>query len=66
MSKKKENENYRFRTFLKGQHDAKVDKLVHRINKEVEAQIDCTLCGNCCKILIPSVKEKEIDTLAKN
>jgi uncharacterized protein len=65
ISKKKENENYRFRTFLKGQHDAKVDKLVHRINKEVEAQIDCTLCGNCCKILRPSVTDKEIDTLAK-
>ena len=61
---KREDENFRFRSFLKGKDDHKVDQLVHLINKEVESQIDCTLCGNCCKELTASVKDAEIDTLA--
>jgi hypothetical protein len=65
LSKRKEKENLRFRTFLKGQNDAKVDSIVHRLNKEVESQIDCTECGNCCKTLRPCVTNKEIETLIK-
>jgi Fe-S-cluster containining protein len=63
--KRKEDQNFRFRSFLKGKDSHKVDRIVHGINKEIEDQIDCTLCGNCCKVLRPSVKNKEIETLAK-
>lgn len=65
ISKIKESDNIRFRSFLKGQDDDKVDKIVHGINKEVVDQTDCTKCGNCCKILRPSVTEHEISILAK-
>lgn len=65
MSKIKEKENIRFRSFLKGQDDDKVDKIVHDINKEIVEQIDCTKCGNCCQTLRPSVTKIEINTLAK-
>ena len=65
VSKIKENENFRFRSFLKGQDGEKVDRIAHRLNTEVESLIDCTVCGNCCENLRPCVNDLEIDTLAK-
>ena len=59
-AQKREDQNYRFRTFLKGQSESKTDRLVHAINNEVKNQIDCTQCGNCCKVLRPSVKGKRL------
>ncbi len=64
LSKRKENENFKFRTFLKGQDSGKVDRIVHRLNKEITDIIDCTECGNCCKELRPDVTEKEISILS--
>ncbi len=64
-AQKREDQNFRFRTFLKGQDDHKIDRLAHQINKEVESHIDCTLCGNCCKELKMGLKTKEIDALTK-
>src|SRR4030042_3319491 len=61
ISDQKENENYRFRSFLKGQDSEKVDKIVHRLNKEIVKLIDCRNCGNCCKNLRPHVTDTEID-----
>ncbi len=61
----KGDENIDFRIFLKGQDPDKVDGIVHRINKEVTAQIDCQQCGNCCKSLKPCVSESEIMRLAQ-
>ncbi len=60
-----EDENIDFRMFLKEQDPDKVDRIVHRINKEVTAQIDCRQCGNCCKSLKPCVSESEINRLAQ-
>jgi len=64
LGKIKDKENSRFRSFLKGKDDDKVDRIVHAINKEIVGQIDCTKCGNCCNTLRPSVTEIEISTLA--
>lgn len=57
-------ENFQFRAFLKGQDSDKVDSIVHRLNREISNQIDCTSCGNCCKMMKPSVTEKDVDRLA--
>ena len=37
-----------------------IDALVHRINAEVSAQIDCTQCANCCKDIVISLDEADI------
>ena len=65
ISKQKENENYRFRSFLKGQDSDKVDEIVHRLNKEIVEDINCADCGNCCKELRPGLTESEIVKLSK-
>ena len=66
IAKEKEEENWDFRAFLK-QLDMEMDELdsiVHRINDEVSAQIDCTECGNCCKQVRPSLDEEDISRFA--
>ncbi|MCK4661999.1 MAG: YkgJ family cysteine cluster protein [Bacteroidales bacterium] len=65
IGKQKKDENYSFRSFLKGQNFDNVDKVVHRLNKEITAQIECQACGNCCKTLRPCVTDSEIDSLSK-
>ena len=60
----REKENYRFRTFLKGKNDEKVDRIVHRLHDELSRQIDCTLCGNCCCQLNVELHPKDIVALA--
>jgi hypothetical protein len=64
MAVRKEDQNYRFRSFLKSQDDVKVDKMVQRLHARIASRIDCTLCGNCCKKLSPRVTDNEIQHLA--
>jgi Fe-S-cluster containining protein len=61
----REDENLRFRAFLKGKDGDKVDTVVHHLHKEITAQIDCTLCGNCCCRLKPELYEKDITKLSQ-
>jgi len=65
LAKQNENQNYRFRSFLKMQDSEKIDKIVHCLHREVSGQIDCTLCGNCCKQLTPGLTENEISRLSE-
>ncbi len=63
---KKEEENYRFRSFLKGKDDKKIDKKVFQLNETVAAQIDCTQCGNCCRGLMISVEKADAARLSQH
>jgi hypothetical protein len=67
MAQRRDRENMRFRTFLKG-HDLgrdEIDEIVHEIYEKVAAQIDCTQCANCCIKLNTSVDEGDIQRLAQ-
>ncbi len=65
LGKLREDENFEFRAFLKGQNSNKVDKIVHRLNTEITEQIDCTACGNCCIQFRLCVSDKDIEKLAQ-
>ena len=67
LGKQKEEENFRFRTYLKNLDIEleKLDKLVHSINDEVTNQIDCTKCGNCCKSIRPLLDVADINKFSK-
>ena len=56
----REDQNFRFRSFLKGQDSKRVDELVHRLYEEVTGKIDCTECANCCLALETFFTKKEI------
>ena len=66
MAKKKDDENWAFRSYLKV-HDIEndeLDKIVHRLNEEISAQIDCTQCGNCCREIRPVLDNQDISRFA--
>ena len=60
-AKKKRNENYEFRIFLKGNADEKeLDEQFHRLHKELFAGYDCSQCRNCCKMYSASIPESDL------
>ena len=64
FSQEREDENWYFRTFLKGYAIKNPDSVVHKLFKQVSEAIDCTACGNCCKKMQPILKKKDIDKLS--
>ena len=64
LAEEREEENWEFRSFLKGEDSSIIDEQVQRLNKEIAAHIDCTACGNCCKTFMISVEPEELKPLA--
>lgn len=61
LGKKKEKENYAFRTYLKCHADEKqLDKDFKEIHNKVFKNYDCSKCRNCCKKLGLSLSEVEL------
>ena len=60
LAKERSAENMAFQTYLKAQDSLKIDEIVHRLYKEVESEIDCRDCGNCCQNLRPIASHKEL------
>lgn len=68
LAKKKEDENWKFRSFLKFYDelsDNELDELVSRLASKHESKIDCTSCGRCCKVLKPTLSEADQLRLAE-
>jgi len=66
-AQEKEDENSKFRQFLKHQcrvGSSEIDKRVFDTTKRVWAGIDCTQCANCCREVTPTFSEVEVDRLA--
>jgi len=62
LGEKKRPENERFRRHLKV-HDHSERRLRH-IAAEIEEQIDCTVCANCCRVATVKISERDIDRLS--
>lgn len=61
-AKKKENENFKFRTYLKGHADEEeLDAQFLRLHKELFADYDCSKCRNCCKMYKGSIPEEDVE-----
>jgi hypothetical protein len=68
LAQKKEEENWRFRQFLKTRCDLEpeeIDKRVFATTKRVWAGIDCTQCANCCREIKPTFSEEDVSRLAQ-
>jgi hypothetical protein len=46
----KEEENLLLGEILKNKNSDVVDELVFELNESISSQIDCTQCGNCCRV----------------
>jgi len=64
LSIEKADENSSFQNLLKTLPGVHLDALVFELNELVTPQIDCTVCGNCCKSLLINVTDEEADNLA--
>ena len=68
LGEEKEEENFRFRQFLKTRCNLEpdeVDERVFEITRRVWAGIDCTSCANCCREVKPTFSEEEVDRVAR-
>jgi len=61
----KEDENWEFRSFLKGFDRKEIDIIEHKLYKDISSKIDCKTCGNCCKEVLPVLNQKDIKRLSK-
>ena len=66
LAEAKEDQNWRFRTFLKGVDLSvkELDSIAHRHYKDIARQIDCGTCANCCKEVSPKLSEEDVTRLA--
>jgi len=66
LSRQREDENWKFRCFLKSSDlpAARIDSLVQRLYPESVAEIDCTGCANCCRVMQPALTAADIKRLA--
>jgi Fe-S-cluster containining protein len=63
LGEKKRGENERFRRHMKSRDHS--DRILRRIAEDVESQIDCTVCANCCKVATVQVSERDVERLAR-
>ena len=68
LAQESEEENWRFRQFLKTRCDLEpeqIDKRVFAATRHVWAGIDCTQCANCCRQIKPTFSEEDVSRLAR-
>ena len=59
-------ENFKFRTFLKGRADSEeLDKQFKELHEKLFNNYDCTKCNNCCKTYNIVISESDIVKNAK-
>jgi len=64
LAEEREEENWEFRSFLKGCDDGEIDAAVCRIYARVSGAIDCTNCGNCCREVSPVLGAQDVERLS--
>ena len=58
----KEDENFRFRTYLKGHaNEEELDRQFLKLHEELFADYDCSKCRNCCKLYKGSIPAEDIE-----
>jgi Fe-S-cluster containining protein len=68
LAKSKDDENWRFRQFLKTRCNLAPDEIDRRVfgtTQRVWAGIDCTACANCCRQVHPSFSDEDVERLAR-
>lgn len=66
QAEKNLDENDAFRSYLQKIDGDVLDAKVHAINEHITPQIDCTLCGACCRQLMINVTPEEKVKVAKH
>jgi len=62
LGEKKRQENTRFRKSM----NSHSDRILRRIAQDIEEQIDCTACANCCRVATVRLSERDVERLARH
>jgi hypothetical protein len=62
----RQEEHEHFKAYLKSMDAGEVDAWVMAHNREAEAAIDCTTCGNCCTKLLVNIDDAAVIRLAEH
>lgn len=62
LGDKKRPENEKFRKHIKSHGYS--ERIMRRIAEDVEEQIDCRECGNCCRVATTKISKRDIEHLA--
>ena len=60
---KQREENLRLRLHLKRRNFQ--ERRLKRISQDIEEQIDCTACANCCRVATVKIADRDVEKLAK-
>ncbi len=60
----KEAENLDFRRYLRAHH-RRIEEF-QKLAAEIQEQIDCTQCANCCRYSVVSVVQRDIEAIARH
>jgi uncharacterized protein len=63
LGEKKLDENRQFRAYLK-RHNF-VERRFRHIAQDIEEDMDCRQCANCCRLATVKLQERDIEKLAK-
>jgi len=63
LGEKNLEENKYLRVHLK--RHAFVERRLKKIAQEIEEQIDCTACANCCRVATTKITERDVERLSK-
>ena len=63
LEQQQRGENAKFRAYLRNHRHS--DRRLRRFGEQIEAEIDCTACANCCRVTEVGITEKDIEKLAK-
>lgn len=67
LAAEREDENWRFRTFVKSYcrlSDSRLNRLARELGEAAAAKINCLDCGACCRQIVVPLTDDEIDTMA--
>jgi Fe-S-cluster containining protein len=67
LSEARAEANWAFYRYLKESDlfPEEIDAVVHRLYREISAQIECSSCLNCCKQLSPCLDAEELEELSR-
>jgi uncharacterized protein len=63
LEQQNRGENAKFRAYLKSHRHS--DRRLRRFGEEIEAEIDCTQCANCCRVTEVGINQRDVEKLAK-
>jgi uncharacterized protein len=63
LGEKQREQNLRFRLHLKRRNFQ--ERRLKRIAQDIEDQIDCTVCANCCRVATVRIADRDVEKLAK-